>query len=161
MLWFAFGLLSLTFANAELSDAVYRDGVKIPVLPDDWHVGLIYRYDNDTGTRYVIHSAGSQSGEANSVRIGDWTEFMNYNTFMGKRCKGNPSYGIRKIIIDTALDQLNANYWKYTGMTYHWMKPNSSPGSGNGYFRCDGLVEYCYEQAGLDICNDAFLLSRG
>jgi len=166
LLYLTLGLLTLTSARAELADAVYRDGVIVPrpfdFSGEDYHAAMIYRYSNSSSTRYVIHSAGGSWGEPKSVRIGEWQEFLNYNNYIeGKRCKGNPSYSIRDTIIDEALDQLNANYWAQSPWA-KWMEPNSSPGSGDGYFRCDGLVEYCYEQAGLNPCaNNTMLYWQG
>ncbi len=140
----SFGLMMPV--TAEVADPVYRDGV---VFGINWHAALLYRYNNEEGVKYVIHSDGSR------VTVTNWDGFLDGNDFMGARTKDNPSGAIRASIIDDALDQVNAHYWNYTALG--WKTPNSSPQSGDGYFRCDGLVEYCYENAGLDICNDALL----
>ena len=137
----------------EVADPVYRDGVLGGL---NWHAGLLYQYDNAAATKYVIHSRGP-AYNPQSVRIDPWPSFLDGYNSMGTRTKDNPSSAIRNSIIDDALDQLNAHYWTLT----HWMTPNSSPQNGDGYFRCDALVEYCYEQNGIGICNDAALYTGG
>ncbi|NWH06867.1 Ig-like domain-containing protein [Desulfobacter latus] len=137
---------------AEMADAVYRR-LDLPIIGDNAHAGLIYHYDNEAETRYVIHSAGGSFGSPNSVRTGDWEAFLEGELYLGKRTKRNPSYTIRKLIIEEAIDQIGANYWAQNPWA-QWNEPNSSPQSGDGYFRCDGLVEYCYEQAGINPCDN-------
>ncbi len=154
--------------HGELADAVYRDGVIVPWPFDfsgkDYHAAMIYRYSNSTSTRYVIHAEGGSWGTPNNVKTASWDTFLDGNPDdidNAKRCDGNPSYSIRDTIIDEALDQRNASYWTQTPWA-KWMEPNSSPSSGDGYFRCDGLVEYCYEQAGRNPCaNNTTLYWQG
>jgi protein involved in ribonucleotide reduction len=143
-------------ARGEIADAVYRDGAFFGM---SYHAALKYRYDNGSVVYYVIHSAGGQPYEANSVKVGTWADFLNGNNFVGWKCPANLSKGVRDSIINDALDQLNAHYWNWPFGCYE--TPNSSPGSGDGCFRCDFLVEWCYEQNGYDICNDAALLLNG
>jgi len=126
--------------KAEIADALYRDGVFFV----EWHAALYYHYDAEASMPFVIHSIGP-FGVVKSVRVTDWNWFIGTDTFMAQKCKGNPHYGVRSIVLDTAYDQLNAGYWDW----FEWKKPNKTPGDGTGRFRCDGLVQYCYEQAGL------------
>jgi hypothetical protein len=126
--------------KAEIADALYRDGVFFV----EWHAALYYHYDAEARTPFVIHSIGP-FGVVKSVRVTDWNWFIGTDKFTAQKCMGNPSRGVRQVILDTAYDQLNAGYWDY----FEWKKPNKTPGDGTGRFRCDGLVQYSYEQAGL------------
>lgn len=59
-----------------------------------------------------------------------------------------PGFELRQVIVDTAIDQIGADYWTPFG----WKTPNRTI-LGTfvwGDMRCDGVVEYCFEQAGLD-----------
>ena len=143
--------------RAEIADPIYRDGI---IYNINEHAALVYRYDHGNAETYVLHSAGGGSHEANSVRVGNWSEFLGSGKYTGKRSK-SISKGVRQAILSDALDQLNAFYWGYGPFTYCWMTPNSAPASGDGCFRCDGLVEWCYEQNGQDLCNDAALFPGG
>ena len=153
--WFAVACPGLL--RGEIADPVYRDGI---IYNLNEHAALSYRYDNGNAETYVVHSAGGGSHEANSVRVGNWSEFLGDGNFTGKRNKGI-SKSVRLAILSDGLDQLGAYYWGYGPFTWCWMSPNSSPASGDGCFRCDGLVEWCYEQNGNNICNDAALFSGG
>ncbi len=126
--------------KAEIADALYRDGVFLV----EWHAALYYHYDAEDSMPFVIHSIGP-FGVVKSVRVTDWNWFIGNDKFMAQKCKGNPSRGVRQVVLDTAYDQLNAGYWDW----FEWKKPNKTPGDGTGRFRCDGLVQYSYEQAGL------------
>ena len=69
----------------------------------------------------------------------------------GYTSSNKPNTATRIKLIKDAKEQYGARYpqkfdeWYYPKI----MIPNSSPGSGDGCFRCDGLVEYVYEKAGI------------
>ena len=138
----------------EIADPVYRDGVFGTYIN---HAALLYRYDNAAIRWDVIQSKGGGDYAANSVVIGTWSDFLAGNNFTGQKCPANISKGVRDSVLNDALDQLNAHYFSINLFTACYKRPNSSPGSGDGCFRCDFLVEWCYEQNGYNICNDALL----
>lgn len=144
-------------AVAEVADAEYRSGATLGM--DLGHTAVFYRYDHGANVKYVVHSAGGGDYAPNSVRIGTWSQFLGSNAYRGSNAPANMSYIVRAMVVSDALDQLNAHYWDYPFGC--WKTPNSSPGSGDGCFRCDGLVEWVYEQNGHDVCNDFSLLIGG
>ena len=151
-------LLLQGIAWAEVADSVYRDMV-LPVLGDVGHAALTYQYDNATQTKKVIQMFGGASGAPNNCEVGSWADFLGGQTYWGSDCPAQLSKSVRDSIISDALDQLNAHYWQYP--VGHWEVPNSSPGAGDGYFRCDSLVEWCYRQNGYELCNDTLLYVDG
>lgn len=151
--WIGYFSVVSQLARAEIADAAYRDGVFGTYVN---HVGLICRYDNDSKIPYIIHSAGS-SYNPNSVRVDNWNRFLDGNQFTALKAPANLSSNLRNIALNRAFDQLNANYWRVFSFDPCYKRPNSSPYSGDGCFRCDFLVEWVYEQIGYDICNDALL----
>ena len=148
------------FPDCEIGDAIYRDGVLWGL---DWHAGVFYEYD---GLKYyVIHSNDYPYGV--DINLFDDGNASSNNDFIGKgnnykgaRTMSGISKSVREQIIYQAEWQVGCSYT--TGLDGHWIiTPASSHGAGDGYFRCDGLVEHCYEMAGFDICNDAGLLAGG
>ena len=158
----------------EMGDAIYRDGAFEVVgtwggLSFVWHAGLLYHYDGRSNEQYVIHATGDLD---DSVKVERFTQdFVGGDRFLGWRTEKSwswgdldwtipPSKSTRYAIIDHALDQLHAYYWNFTT---EWKRPNAYifgyfiPGN----FRCDGLVEYCYEKVGLDINYDPIAFSGG
>ncbi len=145
-------------AQAEWGDAIYRDGAfDVEYI---WHAGLLYGYSCAVDDGLVIHASGSY---IHAVRYDDLNGFKGSHTFMGFRTKkvnGQiPSYATRAVIVDTAIDQIGANYWGPQG----WKIPNTTIFGMTiwGNLRCDGVVEYCYEQAGLNPGIDALQFQGG
>ena len=87
-----------------------------------------------------------ESYRIRSVRASDIQRFLAWGSeFWGVR-RANLSALQRKKIVQTAREQLRARYHLFWGY-----KNPGSPIGWNDSFRCDGLVEYCYEQVGIDL----------
>ena len=112
------------------------------------HCGLFYRYyepgdpcalegdwvlhsDNDTGVDYAS-SADYLDGEE-LLEEKDYTPALGLVERFEALYYGECQVGCDYIFLISCKD------------------PASSCGAGNGFFRCDGFLEYCYEQAGRDI----------
>ena len=155
--------LSRPTCGQEIGDSIYRDGAFEVIgtwggLSFIYHAGLLYHYDAGNDSQYVIHATGDLM---NSVKVEKfWDNFVGGDAFLGYRSELawswsdwgytiRPSYSTRMSIIDHALDQLGAHYWNFAS---EWKTPNRVvlgywfPGN----MRCDGLVEYCYEEVGLN-----------
>jgi hypothetical protein len=146
--------------QGEIGDAAYRDGVGVGPIKVNWHTALAYQYDNGAKVNYVIQADGS------TVTIATWNSFLGGNTYKGRACPSGMSPALRQLAIYYATEQIGAKYWNVGanwttfledpfGATDDstWVAPNSSYQSGDGSFRCDGLVEWVYAQLGLNACN--------
>ena len=158
----------------EIGDSIYRDGAFEQIgtwngVSYIYHAGILYHYDAGNNVQYVIHATGDL---LDSVKIQlFWDNFIGSNAFLGNRTElawswsdfgytVPPSHSTRMSIIDHALDQLGAFYWNFLS---EWKTPNRVvlgvwfPGN----MRCDGLVEYCYEQVGLNPNPDVLAFPGG
>ena len=149
-------------SQGEIGDAVYRDQLEVAGLSVNWHTALTYRYDNGAKTRYVVQA------DSDIVRVNDnWTAFLGTTggTFQKQACPANLSLGMRQLALQYATAQAGTAYWNYyyaLAMGYFIGNPLGAYEdptwitSGMG-FRCDGLVEWVYEQIGYNPCVDAHL----
>ena len=95
--------------DAEITDPIYRDGI---IFNINEHAALTYRYDHGNGETYVVHSAGVSSHEANSVRIGNWSEFLGSGTYVGKRNVGTPVLCARGTNASSLQPSTSASFWR-------------------------------------------------
>ena len=127
---------------------------------DAWHAGLLWKYNEEFGTEtfWVIHSMTNDADNPDETT----GEGPQYGTFDGaflkepyKNARRHPSIRssetARENIILAAVGQITSEV-DYPG-NWHllwtdFVTKYKSPGES---FRCDGLVEYAYETAGLDI----------
>ena len=150
--------------KSEIADAVYRDHLEFAGLNVNWHTALTFRYDNGAKTRYVIEA------DSDYVKItDDWGTFLGTTggTFQKQACPANLSFGLRQNAIQFATAQAGTPYWNYyfaiaagyaTDPLGAYEDPSwITPGVG---FRCDGLVEWVYEQIGYNPCVDAQLYNN-
>ena len=120
---------------------------------DDWDSELENMIDLDRR-----HSVIQATGENTVVGWHPFDFFLSGYSQSGKgyTAGGGVSTANRKALISHARNQYGATYpWPPDSAWYYprIMTPNSAPGSGDGCFRCDGLVEYCYEQIGKGFYN--------
>ena len=155
-------------AIAEIGDAVFRPkGVQIPGIADFfnfYHAGLYVcsdgRMDWDPEVSIIntdlTHSVIQALGKDTSVA---WYNFSYFGApGYGYTYPGGLSVMERKRIIKKAREQYGAKYpwpmWPPDSNQWYYpkiMTPNRYDSLGNiiyGCFRCDGLVEYVYEQVG-------------
>ena len=152
-------------SQGEIADAVYRDHLEVAGLAVNWHTALTYRYDNGSKTFYVVEA------DSDIVRVGDnWATFLG-NTggiFQKQACPANLSLGMRQLALQYATSQAGTPYWNYyAAIAFGYFVGNPlgayedptwiTPGVG---FRCDGLVEWVYEQIGYNPCVDAQLYNN-
>lgn len=141
----------------EKGDALYRRG-KIP--GGSWwfgHCGLYYEWidlnedgepnnPDDFATHRVIESVGGQGVHGCAPEdIFTFTQF-DCTKFWGVYTNSDLTAAQRQLIIDTAKMQKDCEYAFFRG----YKNPSHYDKHGNripGSFRCDGLVEYCYEIA--------------
>src|ERR1039458_4177568 len=147
--------------RSEIADAVYRDQLEVAGLAVNWHTAFIHSYDNGTKTSYVIEA------DSDIVRKDPWSSFLGTTggTKQGQVCPANLSLGMRQLALQYATAQIGTSYWNYyLAIASGWFVANPLGAyedytwitSGTG-FRCDGLVEYVYEQIGYNPCVDAHL----
>ena len=172
---FALALLGYAaIADGEIADAVYRDGVlRLGPVYVNWHTGLIYGYDNGTKNLYVIEADNDAGGVAIDLfdrPSGPYNEYFMgdpNNHYMGARCPEYLALPLRQLVLYFASSQIGVHYWDIgAALGAGWFICNFwSPlcpwggyldptwkRSGSG-FRCDGLVEWAYEQIGFNACN--------
>ena len=101
--------------------------------------------DGYTAGHWVIESTSG------GVRLANWEAFLGSGNYWGSRTHQTILDKTRRNdLLWHAQYQVNAEYG-FFGLTGDWMKPNSSWQSGDGKFRCDGLVEYFYRQVNRSI----------
>jgi len=104
---------------------------------------------NSSGTHSVIQATGA------GVELGYWpfSFFLEEYTQWGNgyTAGGGLSTNTRKTIINIAKQQYGAPYPQLFNEWYYpkIMTPRNMAQGEEGCFRCDGLVEYCYEQVGI------------
>jgi len=130
--------------------AIYlEDGI------DAWHTGLLWCYSEHPEfgvTEYwVIHSMDNANSEyateGEGPQYGTFDDDFLTDTYKNARRYSGITPAQRQFVIDYAMEQIDE------GVTYAHPPIDfffSYKSSGNS-FRCDGLVEYAYEQAGLNI----------
>ena len=172
-------------ANPEMGDAVYRDGVLYYIKgigSVSYHTGIVYDFDPLKGAMPFVIDSDPMTGnpiEANwqpqSVKIRNWNTFLDGWTYQGHLIpRGDFNTPLRQLVVADALRQINASYWAIyrtlnifyldsdgTPGRRYWKYPNSSYQKGDGIFRCDGLVEWCYEQIGHNPTGDRNLFYGG
>jgi hypothetical protein len=156
--------------GSETGDAVFRPLSIYDPGWQQWYVighAALYRNSNsfadwdplnDITDSDLEHSVIQATGEGTEVNWQTFQFFLNGFQALGGGCtySNKPTIEIRKNLIKRAIEQYRAVYPKLRLKTSEneWyypkiMTPNSAPGSGDGCFRCDALVEYCYEQEGM------------
>jgi len=141
-------LSALAYARPvfEKGDAIYRKGD----FPGAWilgHAGLYWEWEDldrdgepndpdDLKTHKTIESRKEEGGVVEKT----FEDFYTGYIFWGVYTKLSLCATQRRVIVDTAENQKGCRYEFFWG----YKSPDES-------FRCDGLVEYCYEEAGADI----------
>lgn len=134
----------ISAATGSQGYAVYRDGVLNGL---NWHTGIMYDPSRNTSSLPVIHHPGN-----GYARFGTWDQFMDGKTFMGV-------YGPKGGIVSVCRDLVKSMSLKVATdqISYYFggqMVVNPAVySSGQAkiepkditHFRCDGVVEYCYE----------------
>jgi len=151
--------------GSEIGDAVFRSKfINLPYTLNWGHTGIYYcsaglrewEVNGDLENSDGWHSVIQASGFGTEVSSVTFSYFLSGFTQWGKGYTSPRLLSVneRKNILNIARNQYGAKYpelhpfdpekneWYYPKI----MTPNSSPGSGDGCFRCDGLVEYVYEQ---------------
>ncbi|MFH1865456.1 MAG: hypothetical protein ABIK85_06185, partial [Candidatus Eisenbacteria bacterium] len=118
---------------AEKGDTVYRD-IAGPLL---YHTGMLHHYD---GATYYVIDSDNDTG----VSTGTFTRFLAGLTYRGSRTHPSGMNGSRRtVLLSIAEMQVGCAY-----SAIDCVHPGVC-------FRCDGLVEYCYEQVDRDILANA------
>ncbi len=145
-----------TSPGSEIGDAVFRP-IVWPLLQ---HTGIYRNSDSrsitadwdpseDMLNSDIQHSVIQTSGSGEVVGLRTFNEFLYGHIQLGKGYTSpNISLDKRKIIINTAKSQYGAEYPEFPD---EWVwpaikAPKGHPDYPKGSFRCDGLVEYSYEQ---------------
>ena len=171
ILLFSFGLFANEYSpGSEIGNAVFRPLSVYDPGGQGWcmigHTAL-YRCSNgnrdwspDTSMKNsdLTQSVIQATGEGTVVGWHTFQFFLGgYQADgWGYTSSNRPNTVTRLKLIKDAKEQYGAKYpklranpdeneWYYPKI----MTPNSSPGSGDGCFRCDGLVEYVYEQENM------------
>jgi hypothetical protein len=131
----------------EKGDAIYRLG-SFPV--GSWiagHTGVYNRYDDYylDPSSFAAHTVIESLPRTPAVDIRRFDSFYYSTTaFWGVRTLRELDYKSRRKIVQTANDQIGATF----GYTKGYKHPGDGLKKGGVVsFRCDGLVEYCYEKA--------------
>jgi len=154
--------------GSEMGDAVFRPlSIYDPGWQSWYAIGhtALYRSSNSFGDWDPLnditdsdleHSVIQATGEGTEVNWQTFEFFLNgFQALGGGYTHSNkPTTGTRKNIISIAKEQYGAAYprlfdeWHYPKI----MTPGYFDSTGHwvdGCFRCDALVEYCYEQEGM------------
>ncbi|MBL7069306.1 MAG: hypothetical protein ISS34_05565 [Candidatus Omnitrophica bacterium] len=128
----------------EKGDAVYRMGhiIGSGILG---HAGLYDRYpggglDPDDLYSHFTYESLNRPG----VGPENFGKFHDETFFWGVRTLRELDYSSRREIVKTARSQFGCKFGIFFSA---YKKPASKPWVADGSFRCDGLVEYCYEVA--------------
>jgi hypothetical protein len=128
----------------EKGDAIYRKGfISNPIVYIYGHAGIFYEWpiteaDSHDSSQYATIEI---LGPGTTVSKNNISKFLSDGPeFWGVYKNANLTYLQRNKIVDTAKSQ--------SGKKYHALWGYKKPGVS---FRCDGLVEYCYEQVGIDL----------
>lgn len=132
------------YPNCEKGDALFREfGLLYPLISGFGH-GAIYSIwnaslgnSNDTDTHFVIESSNDQNG----VHSRTLTTSLNGKSYWGAFNSGSLTNQQRRDLVSIAAGQVGCSY---AASGYPNIK---NPGVS---FRCDGLIEYCYEQIGVN-----------
>ncbi|PIV64514.1 MAG: hypothetical protein COS11_01770, partial [bacterium (Candidatus Ratteibacteria) CG01_land_8_20_14_3_00_40_19] len=119
----------------EKGDTIYRKGFLVIL----GHAGLYKEWKDEDPDNYEEHKIIEIKGWGDVVEIDNGFDQFYNQGFWSVRTNNDIDCQQRRKIINIAKAQKDKKYnffWGYKG-------PNT--------FRCDGLVEYCYEQAGIDI----------
>lgn len=130
----------------EKGDAIYSDLGEDHFLWFVGHSGLYWEWEdlNEEGnpndpTDLDTHKIIEAGGYAHGVRESNFKKFYDCGTFWSVRTNSDLTWKQRLAIVHCAERQIKC---KYSFIRYK--SPRRS-------FRCDGLVEYCYEQVGVDL----------
>jgi len=131
---------------AEKADAIYRAGSLLGSAGFG-HAGLYYQYPGyNLDPKDPYSHLTIESLKNSGVTCGNFGKFIHATFFWSVRTSIYFNYLKRQDIILTAKRQLGAAYG-----VIRYKNPGGTPGNAEPSFRCDGLVEYCFEQAGIDI----------
>lgn len=155
---------------AEKADVYCREKGLPGALPDTWpvpsfgHVGIYmdwfdFAEPSNPFYQMVIASSGGypDPNEDPSVRIQTLKNDYFNTVPVGIRTKNLSAYKRRRLLEDFAFFQRGALYgfilFNINGNIWYLRSYKSPkvPGVSPGYFRCDGFVEWCYEQIGEEI----------
>ena len=116
----------------KLSDEQFKDVNKITLKNSDLKHSVIQANGTDP-----------KDGKL-PLSIRSFKDFLFGQKFEASANAGNLSYDQRKDLVRYA--------WEQRGCKYSWTKVKipSPSNKGRGWFRCDGLVEYCYEKIGVN-----------
>ncbi|BBO84830.1 hypothetical protein DSCO28_53960 [Desulfosarcina ovata subsp. sediminis] len=172
--WYLFGVEALvTYIPATMTLAAWQ-AIYLEWGVDAWHAGLLWQYNEEFGTEtfWVIHSMasdapygtvddpdattgpGPQYGMFDSHFLKDTDKDHNYEGARRHPLIELPQVAREEVILAAVgqiAEDVDVSYplpslapWTWDDFVTKYKSPGES-------FRCDGLVEYAYEEASLDI----------
>lgn len=152
-----------TAPNSEKGDALFRH---LRIIKTVGHAAIYLNSDSKFAQEYPWtsplvdvnkfpikdsdskHSVIEASGHWTRLGIKTFEYFLDGKDYWGAYNSGALDYYDRRKLDKIAWDQRGC---RYEFLEWPWIKmPASEPGKGDGSFRCDGLVEYCYEGIGVN-----------